>query len=165
MVQIAGVDIIQVIEVVIAFAVTYIVARIVTRALTKIFDKTPFPENIERGITRASKYVVYTIGIFVVISLFGVDLTTLIVGLGAFSIALSFAMSNIIQNLISGILVQADHVFKVGDEIRVQAYEGEVVKISVRTTIIETKEGDAVYIPNSLFATNPVLRKRTKIQD
>ncbi|MDI6691417.1 MAG: mechanosensitive ion channel [Candidatus Bathyarchaeota archaeon] len=159
--QIAGIEIIQAIEVIIALTATYIIAKIVSRALMKVFEKTPFPESVENGIIKASKYVVYIVGIFVIVSLLGVDLTSLIVGLGAFSIAISFAMSNIIQNFVSGLLVQADRVFKVGDEIRVQTFEGRVVKISIRTTLIETKEGDIVSIPNSIFATNAVIRKKS----
>jgi len=159
--QIAGIEIIQVIEVIIALTATYIIAKIVSRTLMKVFEKTPFPESVESGIIKASKYVVYIIGIFIIVSLLGVDLTSLIVGLGAFSIAISFAMSNIIQNFVSGLLVQADRAFKVGDEIRVQTFEGRVVKMSIRTTLIETKEGDVVSIPNSIFATNAVIRKKS----
>ena len=160
MIQIAGVDITQVVTVVIVLVVTYLSAKIVSKILTRMFKRTPFPERIENWIVRISKYVIYVIGIFAAISLFGVDLTSLIVGLGAFSIAISFAMSNIIQNFVSGILVQADRVFQVGDEIKVQAYAGRVVKVSIRTTIIETNEGDIVSIPNSIFATNPVVKKK-----
>lgn len=160
MVQFAGIDLIQVIEVIVALVVTYLIAKLVARTLEKIFERTPFPEDIERLIVRASKYAVYIIGVLATISVSGFDLTSVIIGLGAFSIAISFAMSNIIQNFVSGILVQADRVFKVGDEIKVQAYEGRVVKLSVRTTIIETKEGDIVIIPNSIFATSPVVKKK-----
>lgn len=84
----------------------------------------------------------------------------MIVGLGAFSIAISFAMSNLIQNFVSGTLVQTDRVFQVGDDIKVQNYEGKVMKVNIRTTIIETKEGDTVSIPNSIFATNPVVKRK-----
>ena len=158
--QVAGIDIKQIIEVVIALTLTYIIARVISKTLEKVFEKTPFPENIEKGIVRISKYVVYAVGVFVIIALLGVDLTSIIVGLGAFSIAISFAMSNVIQNFVSGILVQADRAFKVGDEIKVQAYEGKVVKMKIRTTLIETKEGDIVSIPNSIFLTNPVITKK-----
>ena len=157
---IEGVDIIQVIKAVVTLAATYSIARIVPRVLARIFEKTPLPENIEKGIVKASKYAIYVVGVFVTISILGVDLTSVIVGLGALSIAISFAMTNIIHNLISGILVQADKIFNVGDEIRIQAYEGKVVRISIRTTTIETKDGDIVSIPNSLFATNPVTTKK-----
>jgi small-conductance mechanosensitive channel len=154
-----GIDLIQVIEVILGLAMTYIAGKLVSKALFKLFQKTPFPENVENAIVRISKYVVYIIGIFVIIAFLGFDLTSVIIGLGAFSIAISFATSTIIQNLVSGLLVQADRAFQIGDRIVVQGIEGKVVKISVRTTVIETKEGHWVYIPNALFMTNLVTRK------
>lgn len=158
--EIVGIDVIVVVQVVIALAATYVIAKIVSKMLEKIFEKTPFPEVIEKWIVRISKYVVYIIGLLVAISVSGFDLTSVIVGLGAFSIAISFAMSTVIQNFVSGILVQADKAFSIGDEIKVQNFEGTVQKVSVRTTIIETKEGDTVFIPNSIFITNAVVRKK-----
>lgn len=59
--QIAGIDVFQVVEVVVALVITYVAAKIVSRALEKIFEKTPFPEDVEKGIIKASKYVVYII--------------------------------------------------------------------------------------------------------
>jgi small conductance mechanosensitive channel len=160
MIQFAGVDLVQVVAVIVALVVTYLIAKLVSRALEKIFERTPFPEDIERLIARASKYAVYIIGVLATISVSGFDLTSVIIGLGAFSIAISFAMSTVVQNFVSGVLVQADKAFKVGDEIKVQTFEGKVVKISIRTTVIENKEGDTIFIPNSIFITNPVIRKK-----
>jgi small conductance mechanosensitive channel len=162
--EITGIDVVQVIEVAVALAVTYLAAKVASRTLARVFEKTPFPEEIERGIVRGVKYVIYIVGVFVVISLLGVDLTSLIVGLGAFSIAISFATSNIIQNFVSGILVLSDRAVVNGDEIMVRIagkeYEGKVVKIGIRTTVIETRDGDTVIIPNSAFISNPVVRKK-----
>ena len=158
--QVAGIDLLQIIEVIVVAAITYITARVLSRTLVRVFKKTEFPEEIEKWIVRISKYLVYIIGLFVIISLSGFDLTSVIVGLGAFSIAISFAMSNVIQNLVSGVLVQADRTFTLGDEIKIQNFEGKVAKISIRTTIIETKDGDSVIIPNSVFMTNAVIRRK-----
>jgi small-conductance mechanosensitive channel len=115
-----GIDLIQVIKVILGLAITYILGKLISKFLFKLFQKTPFPENIENAIVKISKYAIYTVGIFVVIALLGFDLTSLILGLGAFSIAISFATSTIIQNMISGLLVQADRTFKVGDRIMIQ---------------------------------------------
>ena len=95
-----------------------------------------------------------------IVSFPGFDLSSVIVGLGAFSIAISFATSTIIQNLVSGILVQADKAFQIGDEIKVLNFEGKVVKISIRTTVLETSEGNTIFIPNSIFINNAVIRKK-----
>lgn len=162
--EIAGIDVTKIVWVVIVLVATYLAAKIVHRSLRKIFEKTPFPEEIENWIVKISKYVVYVIGVFVVLFVANFDLTSVIVGLGAFSIAISFAMSNIIENFVSGIIVQSDRAFKVGDEIQVRIagkeYEGKVVKMRIRTTIIKTKDGNKTSIPNSAFITNPVIKKK-----
>jgi MscS family membrane protein len=99
---------------------TYLAAKIVHSLLRKIFEKTPFSGEIENWIVKISKYVVYIIGVFVVLSVANFDLTSVIVRLGAFSIAISFAMNKIIENFVSGIIVQSDRAFKARDEIQVR---------------------------------------------
>jgi len=158
--QIAGFDVFQVFEIVVGLAVTYIFSKIASKILEKLFEKTPFPEDVEKGLIKASKYVVYVIGFFAIISIIGVDITSILVGLGAFSIAISFATSNIIQNFVSGIIVMGDRAFKVGDEVKIRTFEGKVLKIGIRTTVIKDKEGNTIFIPNSLFISNPVTRKK-----
>lgn len=127
----------------------------VSKVLGKVFEKTPFPEGIARRIVRVSKYVVYVVGLFVVVGVLGVDLTSVLLGLGAFSIAISFATSNIIQNLVSGLIVLGEKAFEVGDVIEVRVggkeYRGRVVKIGIRCAVIRTEDGDTVFVPNSVF--------------
>ncbi len=159
-VQIFGIDFFQVIAVIVALAATYLVAKVLTKIFEKVFKKMPLPEDVERGITKGAKYVVYLIGFFAIISLMGVDLTSILVGLGAFSIAISFATSNIIQNFVSGILVLGDRCFRVGDVIEVQSFEGKVTKMGIRTTALEDKDGNIIFIPNSLLIANAVIRKK-----
>ena len=156
--QILGFDDVQLLGVVVALLSTYVAARIVPRILAKIFEKTPFPEKIEGAIVRVSKYVIYVIGFFIVISILGVDLTPIIIGLGASGIAISFAMRDIVQNFVSGIIVQGDKHFRKGDRIKIRGHEGRVLKIAIRATIIEADNGDTIFIPNSLFMSQPMLR-------
>ncbi len=63
-------------------------------------------------------------------------------------------------------MVLSDRAFVDGDEIMVRIggkeYEGKVVKMGIRTTIIETADGNTVFIPNSAFISNPVVRKKRK---
>jgi len=155
-----------VVKVIIALAATYIVAKIVSKVLSRVFEKTPFPEGIERGIVRVSKYVVYIIGLFIIVAVLGVDLTSLLLGLGAFSIAISFAMSTIIQNLVSGIIVLGEKAFEIGDVIQVRVggkeYLGRVIEIGIRSTMIQTEDGNIVFLPNSLFLSTPLIRMERK---
>jgi len=164
--EILGFDEVQLLGVVVTLLFTYVTARIFPRTLAWIFERTPFPEKIERAIVRVSKYIIYVMGLFIVISILGVDLTPIIIGMGAFAIAISFAMSNIIQNFVSGIIVQGDKPFVKGDWIKMGAHEGRVCRVGIRTTLIETKNGDMIYIPNSFFISNPVVnvKQESKLQ-
>jgi small conductance mechanosensitive channel len=162
MIVIFGVETSPYLEALVAAAATYVVAKVVSRLLARVFEKTPFPENLERGMVKASKYVVYLVGLLVVVGVLGIDLTSIVIGLGAFSIAVSFALSDLIKNLVSGILIQADRPFKVGDVIQVKSFEGRVVRMRVRTTELETEDGHRVFVPNSMFATNAIVNRGTK---
>jgi len=154
-----GYDVILILQILIVVVSSYLVGKVAARLLARLFDKTPFPENIEQTIVRASKNIVYVIGILVIITLVGFDVTSVIVGLGALSIAIGFAMKDIIQNLVSGILVQLDKPFEKGDMIEVQGFVGRVMQMRVRTTVLKTEKGELVHIPNSIFATKPVVNK------
>ena len=139
-------------------ALTVLAARIVQKGLSGVFQKTEFPEEIEQSIVRYSKYFVYFVGVLVMFSVAGVELSSVIVGIGAASIAISFATKEIIQNFVSGVLVYADRPFRAGDRIEIRGYQGRVKKIGIRSTTLVTDEGEVITIPNSFFVTNPVKR-------
>ena len=161
--DIFGYDVILIVQILIVMVSSYLVGKVAARLLARLFDKTPFPENIEQSIVKASKNIVYIIGILIIITLVGFDVTSVIVGLGALSIAIGFAMKDIIQNLVSGILVQLDKPFEKGDTIEVQGFVGMVMRMRVRTTVLQTEKGELVHIPNSVFATKPVVNKNLGI--
>jgi|TARA_Y100000294_G_scaffold4684_1_gene4784 small conductance mechanosensitive channel len=156
-------DIILIIQILIVVVSSYLVGKVAARLLARLFDKTPFPENIEQSLVKGSKNIVYVIGVLIIVTLVGFDVTSVIVGLGALSIAIGFAMKDIIQNLVSGILVQLDKPFKKGDTIEVQGFVGRVMRMRVRTTVLQTEKGELVHIPNSVFATKPVVNKNLGI--
>ncbi|MEE8232567.1 MAG: mechanosensitive ion channel domain-containing protein [Thermoplasmata archaeon] len=143
--------------------VIYLAANVVSALLARAFQRTDFPEDIEKSLVSASRLLVYIVGVFVVFAALGMDLTALVLGLGAFSIALSFALSDIIKNVTSGLLVQADKPFYPGDTIKVGKIEGKVLKTKIRTTILETKEGHIVYIPNTWFTTKEIINRTRRL--
>ena len=76
--------------------------------------------------------------------------------LGVGSVAIGFAFQNILQNFLAGILLLMQEPFDLGDWISVTAIEGRVDDIQTRATIVTTKEGNRVVIPNATLFTNPV---------
>src|SRR5580692_453716 len=77
--------------------------------------------------------------------------------LGIGSVAIGFAFQNILQNFLAGILLLVSEPFQLGDLISVTGLEGKVEDIQTRATIIATRDGQRVVIPNAVLFTNPVI--------
>jgi small conductance mechanosensitive channel len=76
--------------------------------------------------------------------------------LGIGSVAVGFAFQNILQNFLAGILLLLQEPFRIGDFISVTGIEGTVYDIQSRATVVTTKEGRQVIIPNAIIFTSPV---------
>jgi len=83
----------------------------------------------------------------------------LVAGLGVSSVAIGFAFKDILQNWLAGLLILIRQPFEIGDQIKVNGYEGTVAHIETRATIINTYDGQRAVIPNSDIYTNAVLVK------
>lgn len=76
--------------------------------------------------------------------------------LGLGSVAIGFAFQDIVKNFLAGILLLLQEPFRLGDQILVQDYEGTVKAISLRSTEIQTYQGERVLVPNAVVFTSPV---------
>lgn len=138
-----------------------VAAFVVTRMIHRLFARYE-----DQASGRSTKTLSWGLqSIVVVVALLGigatasVDVSSVVIGLGAGSIAISFALSTIINNLVSGFLVQADGTVRVGDTISVGGIEGRVVRMKPRAMMLVTKEGALVYVPNAFFMSNPVINR------
>lgn len=76
--------------------------------------------------------------------------------LGIGSVAIGFAFQNILQNFLAGLLLLWAEPFRVGDQIKLDAFEGTVEAIETRATTIKTYDGRRVVIPNADLFTHSV---------
>lgn len=76
--------------------------------------------------------------------------------LGIGSVAIGFAFQNILQNFLAGLLLLWTEPFRVGDQIRLDSFEGTVEDIETRATTIKTYDGRRVVIPNADLFTRSV---------
>ncbi len=77
--------------------------------------------------------------------------------LGVGTVAIGFAFQNILQNFLAGILRLLQEPFQLGDFISVIGIEGTVYDIQSRATIVSTRDGRRVVIPNAVLFTSPVV--------
>lgn len=95
------------------------------------------------------KYGSYIVGIFLILSQWGVETPTLLAGAGILGLAVSFGAQSLIEDVISGLFIIFEKQFEVGDIIQVGSFRGKVLDIGIRTTTFEDYNGDVMVINNS----------------
>lgn len=108
---------------------------------------------------RLSGGVTISFGLLVAISIAAPSFqaSDLIKILGIGGVAIGFAFQNILQNFLAGMLLLWSERFRVGDEIKFDAFEGRVEEIQTRATIIRTYDEREVVIPNADSFTHSVI--------
>lgn len=99
------------------------------------------------------KYVAVIILIFAVLSVWGVNTTALLAGVGILSLIVGLGAQPLIEDIIAGLFIVFEHVFEVGDIIVVDGFRGTVKEIGIRTTQIEDAGGDIKVVNNSDIRT------------
>ena len=96
-----------------------------------------------------ARTIILTIGILSILQVHGVNVTSLIAGLGIFSAVAGLAMQDFFKDLIMGLHIISDKFFKVGDVVQYAGEEGEVIEFNIRTTKIKSiLDGDVMTISN-----------------
>ena len=112
--------------------------------------------NLMPILTRIIKVVI----VFIILASFlqscGYNINSVIAGFGITGLAVGFAAKEAIANVFGSIGLLADRVYKVGDYISFDGYEGTVTEINFRSTTIKTLTGFDVNIPNNLLANNEI---------
>jgi len=90
-------------------------------------------------------------------SLFDVDVSSLLTSSAILTAVIGFSLQDTIGSLFSGILLQAERPFSVGDWIKVGESEGQVASISWRYTALITGSNDKILIPNNSMAKERVI--------
>ncbi|MFM1793735.1 MAG: hypothetical protein RL642_120, partial [Bacteroidota bacterium] len=137
--------------VVLYFAVTLLLAlvrRLLEAQVMKLENGETKLKQIG-GIMVVLKIVVWSIGLLVLFSNLGYNVTTILTGLGIGGIAIALAAQNILGDLFNYFVIFFDRPFEVGDFITVDDKKGTVEYIGIKTTRIRSITGEQLIIANS----------------
>ena len=84
----------------------------------------------------------------------GIDISVLLTASAAIFIGLGFALQQLFQDLIAGVLIILDQSLKVGDIIEIDGKVGQVQRISLRSTRAYTRNQRVMIIPNHMFMSD-----------
>ena len=142
---------------IVIFILTIIGSGFIAKWVQKLIKKRV--ENIEilQLIFRVTRWSVLIVGTILALDQVDFDVTGFIAGLGIVGFTIGFALQDIAQNFISGIMLLYRQPFNIGERVIVADFTGEVKEINVRDTVIETLDGELVIIPNREVFENPIV--------
>lgn len=112
--------------------------------------------NLMPIFNRLLKIIVIFVLVAGFLQSFGYNVSSLIAGFGITGLAVGFAAKEAIGNVFGSIGLLADKVYKVGEYISFNGYEGTVEAINLRSTTIRTLDGFRVNVPNNLLANEEI---------
>jgi small-conductance mechanosensitive channel len=151
------INVVTVLTLVIIVAVTLITSMAAQRGVRRAFQRRGVgDEGSIRATSRLLHYGILALGFGVGIHTMGINLTALFAAGAVFAVAIGFAMQNISQNFISGIILLAERVIKPGDILEIDGVMVKVIDMGIRTTVARTLNEEDIIVPNSVLVQSLV---------
>jgi small-conductance mechanosensitive channel len=106
--------------------------------------------NIRTLLGRILYAIVVTVVIFWILSLWNVSISAPVTVIGALTVAFTFAIQDILKDLVAGLYILIERPFLLGDQITISTYTGKVENVQLRATRLRLVSGQEVNIPNSM---------------
>ena len=121
-------------------------------------------ENAINILGKLSKWILWSVGLLLILSNLGINVTSLIAGLGIGGIAIALALQNTLSELFSSFSIYFDKPFIPGDFIVVGDKKGTVEKIGIKTTRLKALQGEELVISNKEL-TSAQIQNFKKMKD
>ena len=135
-----------------------LLGKLLKKIFNKVFQKITDNKSLQSLLSSILYIAVVSIGTFIALSILQLDgaVTSLLAGAGVIGLALGFAFQDIASNFIAGTMMSIRKPFKIGDLIKTNDFFGKVTNIHLRTTTIQTMQGQIIMIPNASVFKNPI---------
>lgn len=142
----------QVIEVALCF-VAYGTKRFLEKDEDGDGQIDPNAATASNMVTLIARLGLWAFGFIFVLSNLGIEVTSLIAGLGIGGIAIAFALQGVLSDLFASFSIYADKPFRIGDYIVLGSDSGVVERIGVKSTRIRTLQGEELVVSNAELTT------------
>jgi small-conductance mechanosensitive channel len=106
--------------------------------------------------TRLLHYSIVVVGFSVALQTAGVDLRALFTAGAVFAVGIGFAMQNIAQNFVSGVILLVEHSIRPGDILEIEGKQVRVVEMGIRSTRVRSRDDEVLIVPNSTLVQTTV---------
>ncbi|MDB4534655.1 mechanosensitive ion channel, partial [Vicingaceae bacterium] len=118
-------------------------------------------EGRSKSINQIFKYIVYILGFFITIQSLGIKPDFILGVFAALGLGIGFALQDVFKDLISGIIILFEGNVSIGDILEVDGVVGTVKEIKLRTSLVRTRDGIYIVVPNSRVVNDKVINWST----
>ena len=144
-----------IIYVCIAVIINGIIKRIITKIVItkqKNLVKTSYSykkmETFKQLLINIIKYIIIIFLVLSILSIYGINVTSILAGLGIVGLVVGLALQDLAKDIIAGFTIILENQYAVGDIISIGDFKGEVIFLGLKTTKIKNYEGQVKIIAN-----------------
>lgn len=146
---------------VLLFVAAYTVTRILKRFL---LDRGSSKDHVTSDHQRRVSYyvtqvVIYVFAVFGTFSLWGVQLSDLLLGAGVLGIVLGFAAQETLGSILAGFILMLSRPFAIGDWVRIGDHEGFITEITINNVRLRNLDGEHVVLPNEAVNNRTIINR------
>lgn len=138
------------------FCGRFFLKKIVKKIIRRLFKDGDKEKNIlekraktiGKMIIGVGNVIIYVIVFLMILNLFSVNIGPILAGTGIIGLAVSFGAQSIVKDFISGLFILIENQYAIGDKVKIDDKEGMVIKITMRSTLLQNENGAVSYIPN-----------------
>ena len=112
--------------------------------------------SLRKAISNAVRALLMFVGLLLALSAVGIDLTALSVLGGAIGVGIGFGLQKLAANYVSGFVILAERSLRIGDNVKVDGFEGRITDINARYSIIRSLTGRESIVPNEMLISSRV---------
>lgn len=112
--------------------------------------------SLRKAVSNATRAVLMFVGLLLALSSVGIDLTALSVLGGAIGVGVGFGLQKLAASYVSGFVILAERSVRIGDNVRVDNFEGRITHINARYTVVRALSGRESIVPNEMFISNRI---------
>ena len=147
----------DVIWIIILFFFGRAILKLVVKRLVNIVDdgdddhvsqKEKRAATLGHIIISTGNIFIYAVILLMILSVFGVDIRPILAGAGVIGLAIGFGAQSLVKDFVSGLFILVENQYGIGDKVMIGKFEGRVIRITMRSTVLKDEEGKLYYISN-----------------
>jgi small-conductance mechanosensitive channel len=112
--------------------------------------------SLRKAFSNAIRALLMFVGLLVALSSVGIDLTALSVLGGAIGVGIGLGFQKLAASYVSGFVMLAERSVRIGDNVRVDGFEGRITDINARYTVVRALSGRESIVPNEMFISGRI---------